>query len=384
MNTLFFGAGASVPFGIPTTPTLTEDTVNLLNAKNQPLLERIEQSHNEQWQRKPNYEEILRYLTAYSSPAELRNDDYALGFANRNPQLKNEQAIRTLIDEIRSIVCNYCNQPFIRGTDKYLEPHKLESTFQSTYDAAIGTYLFHEKPVTVFSTNYDPSLEIWCQKRNIDCVDGTEKLSNIEVNKMLNETKHQEQIKERVTDKNYNAIGLVRLHGSIWAYEINENLKVKFNTPSDIRMFSDLYQVTLKKKPCIIFPGQEENVSRGQWDTLYRYYKESLSGNCLFIGFSFRDEALNRPILDRLQNGKIRKLGILSPHPEKAAENLLSGESRFSNNIVTMRGEFGKMDALEQLASKWFWQTEGFGIRGGYYLSNEASDWRRKRETYIT
>jgi len=52
MNMLFFGAGASVPFGIPTTPTLTEDTVNLLNAKNQPLLERIEQSHNEQWQKK--------------------------------------------------------------------------------------------------------------------------------------------------------------------------------------------------------------------------------------------------------------------------------------------------------------------------------------------
>ena len=202
---LFFGAGASAPFGIPTTPILTKETVDLLNAKSQSLLEQIEQSHKDQWHVEPNYEEILGYLTAYASPSELRNDDYRLSFAERNPKFRSEQKIRDLIDEIHQIICNYCNQPFIKGTDKYLKPDELEFKFQVTYDTIIGTYLSYEQSPVIFSTNYDPSLEIWCLKRNIECVDGTQKTFNIEVNRMLDEAKHKEAI-EHASKKDVSGI----------------------------------------------------------------------------------------------------------------------------------------------------------------------------------
>jgi hypothetical protein len=379
---LFFGAGASAPFGIPTTPTLTKETVELLNAKSQSLLEKINLSHLDQWVNEPNYEEILGYLTAYANPAELRNDDYRLSFARKNPQFRNEQGMKDLIDAIHQIVCNYCNQPFIKGTDKYLKPEELESKFQATYDALVGTYFLWEKSPVVFSTNYDPSLEIWCLKRNIQCIDGTERTSNIEVNRILNETRHKEAIQNLT--KNSNALGLIRLHGSIWTHEINEKLRIKFTTPPDMRMFSDLYQHTSKNKPNLIFPGQEDNVSRGQSDVLYQYFKDSLEGNCLFVGFSFRHEIFNRPILDKLQSGKIRYLGILSPHANESVKRLLNGEKRFSDRIISMQAEFGERNAVDELAQKWFSKAEGFVLNSGYSLLERLRDWREKREnSYI-
>ena len=325
---LFFGAGASAPFGIPTTPILTKETIELMNGKSQSLLEQIQQSHKGQWPAEPNYEEILGYLTAYANPSELRNDDYRLSFANRNPQFRDAKRMEDLIDDIHRIVCNYCNQPFIKGTNKYLKPDELEAKFRMTYDVIIGPYLMFEKTPLIFSTNYDPSLEIWCLKRNIRCIDGTEKTSNIEVNEVLEETRYKDAIEKHSSDRN--TVGLVRLHGSVWGYEIRKDLRVKFTTPPDLRMFSDLYEKTLREKPYLIFPGQEDNVSRGQWDTLYQYFKESLSGNCLFVGFSFRHEVFNRPILDRLRNGRIHKLGIMSPHAEETVDNVLKIEAQAS------------------------------------------------------
>jgi hypothetical protein len=392
---IFFGAGVSAPFGIPTTPALTKETVDLLSTKSTSLLTQINQSHNEQWGIEPNYEEILGYLTAYVNPSELRGDDYRISFANRNPQFRGEQnykMIEGLIDQIHEIVCNYCNQPFIKeaNTDRYLKPDDLESKFQMIYDAIVGTYLSFVKPHVIFSTNYDPSLEIWCLKRNIECIDGTQRTANIEVNKVLDEAGHKEQLKrvfyvpDHGRQPSTNVVGLVRLHGSVWTYDIKEKIRIKFTTPPDRRIFSDMYRQTIGMKPSLIFPGQEDNVSRGQWDILYQYFKESLSDNCLFVGYSFRHEVFNRPILDNLQNGKLKLLGVLSPHAKKGVENLLKGANRFSDRIVTMEAELGKTDAVEELVQKWFPKAipSGFDIKSAFSLLNHLKSWKKTRDMF--
>jgi hypothetical protein len=383
---LFLGAGASAPFGIPTTPTLTKEVIDLLNASNQLLLAQIQQSHREHWGTDPNYEEILGYLIAYTNPAELRTDDYRISFANRNPQFRDKKVIEDLKEEIYRRVCNYCNQPFNKSADKYLKPDELESKFQITYDVIIGTYLYYERRQIIFSTNYDPSLEIWCQKRNIECIDGTRKTRNVEVNGVLNGFAHKEEVEKSVlhSPSIHDTLGLIRLHGSIWTYETGENHRIKFTTPSDLRMFSDLYNETLQKKPHLIFPGQEENMSRGEWDFLYQYYKDSLEGSCLFVGFSFRDETLSRPILDRLRNGHLKWLGVLSPHADKAVENLLKGENRLKNHIIVMESELGGRDAVELLTQKWFNYTGNMSIASSYSLMENLKVWKKGRDrTYL-
>ncbi|MCL5876252.1 MAG: hypothetical protein M1540_00360 [Candidatus Bathyarchaeota archaeon] len=146
-------------------------------------------------------------------------------------------------------------------------------------------------------------------------------------------------------------------------------------------MFTDLYGSVPQGKPCIIFPGQEEKVNRGQTETLYNYFKDNLKGNCLFVGFSFRHDDFNRPILDRLQNGTIRNIGILSPHPDESVERLIMGNKKLRERIVTLKANFGERDAVDQLAQKWFNEVEGFSDRSGYSLLETAAKWRQKLES---
>ena len=163
----------------------------------------------------------------------------------------------------------------------------------------------------------------------------------------------------------------------MWTYEVNSSLRIKFTVPSDMRMFTDLYSETLQKKPCLIFPGQEDKVSRGQSDNLYQYFKSSLSGKCLFVGYSFRHEVFNEPILDALQDYRIKKLGILDPHAYEAADRLLNGEKKLSDRIVPIEASFGEREAIDKIAVKWFSEVEGFNISGAPLL-NDTLIWRKK------
>jgi hypothetical protein len=219
-------------------------------------------------------------------------------------------------------------------------------------------------------------------KRNIGCFDGSDKNSNIEVKRLLDEGRLITQIEKLDSP---NAIGLIRLHGSIWSYDVNAKIRIKFTTPPDLRMFPDLYGNISKQKPSIIFPGQEEKINRGQTETLYNYFKDCLKENCLFVGFSFRHDDFNRPILDRLLNNRIHKIGILSPHSDESAERLLMGHNELRDRVVVMKTSFGERDAVDQLAQEWFDEVEGFSYRSGYSLLETAREWREKlEEAYIS
>lgn len=349
---IFLGAGASAPFNIPTTTKLTEDMRNLL-ASHSKLLEEIDDFFEFTYDRKPNYENILTILTDLGTP-ERRSRFYD-GFINRFSEYKGKKLnFDEIVDEMYNKIIEYCTS-FICGSHAFAS-EKLEEIFRETYDL-----LFAVRPSDmVFTTNYDPSLELWCQKRNIVLFDQTQATQNPEIKTVTATLPSTPNILE--TEIGSPTVGLVRLHGSVWVYNTTGNKMVKMQRSIDKLLFSDLYPFIINKKPVMIFPGQEENLSRGQWDHLYQFFKKNLESRCVVIGYSFRDEVINRVFIDNLIAGRIGKIFIIDPRPGEVKSNLLYGRKISPNEegrIVTIEGKFGDKHLIHGFTHH-FQQRTGF------------------------
>lgn len=339
---IFLGAGASAPFNIPTTTKLTEDMRSLL-AAHVKLLEEIDDFFEFTYDRKPNYENILTILSDLGTPE--RKSRFYDGFINRFPEYKGKKLnFDEIIDEMYNQIIQYCTS-FISGEQAF-NPEKLEEVFRETYDL-----LFAVCPMEmVFTTNYDPSLKLWCQKRNIMLYDRTQNTQNPEIKTVTGDLHLPTDI--RAHDGQSPAVGLIRLHGSVWVYNTTGNKMVKIQRTVDRLLFSDLYPFLVNKKPVMIFPGQEESLSRGQWDPLYQFFKSNLKRRCTVIGYSFRDEVINRVFIDNLVAGKIGQILIINPRSQEAKSNLLYGQTISPNEegrIVTVEGEFGDRNLIDPL-----------------------------------
>lgn len=355
---IFLGAGASAPFNIPTTKKLTEDMRNLV-ASHSKLLEEIDDFFEFTYDRKPNYENILTILTDLGTP-ERRSRFYD-GFINRFPEYKGKKLnFNEIIDRMYKKIIEYCTS-FVSGEQAFT-PMKLGEVFRETYDL-----LFAVCPnEIVFTTNYDPSLELWCQKRNIVLSDQTQVTQNPEI-KTFSLT--NVPVFTRTTGLSAGeppTVGLVRLHGSIWVYNPTDNKMVKMQRPKDKLLFSDFYPFLINKKPVMIFPGQEENLGRGQWDHLYQFFKNSLERRCIVIGYSFRDEVINQAFIDNLVAGRIGKIFIIDPRPEEVKGNLLRRHKippYEEERIVTIKGEFGNRNLIDQFARHFGGNRGSFEVR---------------------
>ena len=156
---------------------------------------------------------------------------------------------------------------------------------------------------------------------------------------------------------------------------------MKFNLSKDRQGFLDLYEGLASKNPHIIYPGKEDNLGRGQWDIFYQFFKREMVGPCLFIGYSFRHETINRPILERLREGRVT-LGVLGPEPDEMIKNLSRGQSLPRDKIVEMPAHFGEEEALDKL-NEWFSEFSKIKFRNSSHLLSMASQWRNEREKYI-
>lgn len=374
---IFLGAGASACFGIPTSIDLTERIEKTINKNNPKLLNDIREflgTNSKDF----DYENILTILTAFTNPEEVNRDHYSHLFVSTHPSHKGDYS--EIIEKMYETVCDCCTAPFNQAMSDYLEPDRLESIFEITYDPLIGVPLQHERGQLIFSTNYDPSIELWCQKRFLKCIDGTNHTNNPQINQVQGSAKHLQEVRKEQSAKISDEIPLIRLHGSVWTWELPSTKKIKFTAPRDRRLFSDLYNDLIKQKPVLIFPGQEDRLRRAQWDPLYQFFKEQLTGNCLFIGYSFRHEVINEPTWDNLENGQIKKLGVLSPNPDKNLANLFQGRQIPKKKIIEIPARFGEPEAVQELSLKWIPEVLGIRYNRRDGLSRNALSWRNGRE----
>jgi len=374
---IFLGAGASAPFGIPTTETLTTDIKNLFAIEHQELLNDIDTFWGGIYGKKPNYENILTCLMGLTNPRKIPRDSVVQAFVINFQRHRGNY--NKIINEMYSRIVTYCTAPFVSG-EKYLSPEELEETFEHTYDIFS---LFREE--VVFTTNYDPSIEIWCQKRNVHLLDNTNPTKNPEIKEVLliNENtiaSGQTKLLVRQDRGAVSALKLVRLHGSIWVYETEKKKKVKMNRPRDRLLFTDWYP-HLNKRPRMIFPGQESVLASGEWDILYQYFKKMLQGNCLVIGYSFQDNTINRAFIDNLDKGQLNTIGILSPNPNEAVKNLFWDRDIPHQRIIQMSAEFGTAEGLRQIHTNWVNRILHTTFPSG--VNSFLNGFRKKMRSYL-
>ena len=317
-----------------------------MNSKDPKLLQDIE-NFLKDGKKDVNFEAILTVLTARTDPELVPTVHYSHDFWLTRSVTKVED-LKEIIDSVYDLVCDCCLSPF------RLKPEDLEEQFRLTYDPLIGLSGGRE---LIFSTNYDPSVELWCQKRFLRCADGTKSLENYELRSyssadLVRDFRNLRQRTLQNQGSDPNTVMLARLHGSIMTYQLNQLLSLKLNRPKDGLVFNDLYDRVLSERPSLIFPGQEHWVRRENWADLYQEFIENLVGNCLFIGYSFRHDMINDPILDHLRNGTLRKLCVLAPEPEKNLRNLFRGHIS-EDNVVQIPAHFGTEEAIKRL-NEWF------------------------------
>jgi len=374
---IFLGAGASAPFGIPTTAVLTSEVMRLLEENHLDLLTEFSNFWKGVYEKAPNYENLLTILMGLTNPRSIPRDSIAQAFVKEFPKFK--QDYTKIVDDIYSRIVEYCTAPFSVGS-RYLDPTKLEEIFQLTYDILT---LFHDQ--TIFTTNYDPSLEIWCQKRNILLHDLTKPIANPEIREILPLSEKSVAIGQTslYPDRGQQELSLkvVRLHGSVWVYETKGGRKVKMTRPHDKLLFTDWYD-SFKSRPYMIFPGQESTLSHGEWDINYQYFKRKLQGNCLVIGYSFQDDLINQVFLDSLKMDRLRKVGVLDPDPETVISNLSWHQQIPRKKIVSMSSEFGTADALNKLVTNWVQRVLRRTFVGGRF-GQRIENARQKMRSYL-
>lgn len=355
---IFFGAGASAPFKIPTSSELTDIIIDHVKDENAKLFEDISYWLNTYFGY-VDFENILKILYVLTDENNIRPDDrvhqFRTGYGHQGDYT---DTINFMYNHIRE----ECTNPFNSSSSKYLSVHELETVFNHTYDPILGTHLQAGSAEIVFSTNYDPTVEFWCEKRDILCLDGRTNTHNPEFS-ALNASNY---FLRTFTNQTFGIRGnpalndrfpLVRLHGSVLGYQTKKGNNIKFNSVRNDLKYPDLYKDFIDSQPVLIFPGYEDNVRRSHWDSLHRFFEDQLRNRCLFIGYSFRHDAINGPIIDNLINGSITKLGVFTPDPEKNLANLYR-DSRAQeipkDSIIKIRGKFGTKDGLKEYFNKWW------------------------------
>jgi len=374
---IILGAGASAPFGIPTAETLTADIRNLLAVEYQELLDDIDAFWRGIYEKDPNYENILTFLMGLTNPRNIPRDSVIQVFIKDYEE--HRENYERIVDEMYSRIVTYCTAPFVSGK-RYLSPKRLEEIFEYTYD--LFALLRDE---VIFTTNYDPSIEIWCQKRNIQLHDNTRPTRNPEIREFLpinenNVVSDQTNLSLNKTHSEVPTLKIVRLHGSVWVYETEKKKRIKMNRPRDRLLFTDWYP-HLNKRPHMIFPGQESVLASGEWDVLYQYFKKMLQGNCLVVGYSFQDETINRAFIDNLNKGQLNMIGILNPDPAEVLKNLFWNQDLPYKKIAAIPAKFGTDYAIEQIQKTWL--SNVLKVRFQPNVHRFLSVFRKKTRSYL-
>lgn len=373
---IFLGAGASVQFRIPTTNIFTEEIEKILYESNPDFLRDFKEYHYKQFEEYPNFEHLLTLLRSSTYPNEIEKSHYTKSFfATYENYAQNYQKI---IEDMYDLVYKFCCDPFEKDSSSYLHPIELEKKFQMSYDALIGLlYELNKVNFNVVTTNYDPSIELWCQKRNLTCLDGTQDTNNFDVRQRLPPNQHILQINN--SNVKENELGLVRLHGSVWSGKTSSGRLVKFTRPKSHLYFYDLYEEIFGNRPDLIFPGEEANINRSNWYNYLHFFRQQLQGNCLFIGYSFSHPVIRDIVKEAVTTGNIVKLGLFSPNPQKILDTIFPEGKYPQGKIVLLTGHFGEEDGLTAIA-KW---VSVYGIRysGGSSVKGVSKKWRDRRES---
>lgn len=342
---LFLGAGASAPFDYaPTKPFIKKlkSEPNLNSSDKRFLDELLSIYHVEDIEHVieilDSIIELDTKLNRYPMKQMLGKFPLSIEFGEKEPPRKRGwRQVVSLSRRLKDIIER-------RLFDEYESNPDVHDSIVQVYDPLFDLIESHSKPKNafeVFTTNFDTVIEDFLFKtRRYDLVDG-----------FRNSEWHPEEFDKKVHLKRL--LRFYKLHGSV-------DWKLRY----DKKIMKVLYQRRIKdsrywKKNFVIYPASKEVPSEDPFETLYRLFRKrvrSRSEVCIAIGFSFRDNHIDKIIGDWLTEVKKSRLIIVSPAVRTSINSLLKREKRLrrlekEGRVIPVKAKFGEKKTIEMINS---------------------------------
>jgi len=327
---VFLGAGASVPFGIPTMTEMVEEFEANLKTNCSPYLLLF----NDIKSRLMNYRgfdievliTVLEGIIDFDRMARILNHPcvhyfsaWAMNF-EKMVQLKREDALRNreqaeqLLREVKTFIADCCA----------IKKESLEESLE-VYDEFFHQIIWrehgrnfrqtlrgkgpHRVESLVFTTNYDQVLEAYCRRRALEyeCGQAQNELLNIGRDSRLY--------------SDVPAFHIFHLHGSINWY-IDQDQHMRWMTGP-----AQLGETTLTGdhvvKELLVYPVAGKYTFREPFYKMFHYLKQQLleCNQCYVVGYSFRDEDILGIFQDALSLSERLHLTLIDPKASSIAQS---------------------------------------------------------------
>lgn len=285
---LFLGAGASVPYNKPTTVELKNRLLEKYQNRGlfQALLEH------------PEFQDIEYVLTAVRQIVKFSK---TLGGSFCKTNTGNFSSHADTLQEFEKVLENEI-------FENYSWKHSDDETVSKIITPIFDIIKKESNEITVFTTNYDRSIEEYCSNpdNRLRCVDGF----------------HLNQYNGRFlwAKGDYGYLGKNDEGHDVFLYKIHGSLNWKKHTKYGIE------RTTYERKPAedsnydedfLIYPTlspKDEAEGKEPYNTILDKFDETLKAldACIVIGFSFRDGHINEKFAEFVNAGK--KLILLGPN----------------------------------------------------------------------
>jgi len=323
---LFLGAGASRPFGIPTMKEFTSEILKTLDndasAKVKEIIERIE----EYGFIEPDIEAVMDVLTARQDldSAKMAIGPKIIEFSPKGPKHSTDLKASLLLESIRGQITERCAKADFGQSDAYYGLFFKEGSSGQTISGKDWIAIPYQR---IFTTNYDLCIERFLRKHFPSYQDGFESRPGY----------------GRVFTGSWPEGGgytLCKLHGSIDWFEIEAGPIVQMlGVPGET-----LYADTIKGRS-MVYPAGEKYALTSPYAECLFYLRESLKEErqCLVVGYSFRDLAINNAFTDAVRTNPELELVLLGPHASFVRETL---EEPLKSKVKAVEASFGSRDAI--------------------------------------
>lgn len=336
---LFLGAGASVPFGKPTTAQLKE---KLINYNPQDLNEEILQSFLTNYK----YTDIEFVLQAIRDIRIFSQSKGGMYFfeKGKNGVLRYttaEMPFESFIKHIKEIEIMLENTIF----DNYRWEQTSNKHLFSIYDEVFQFLKKYSEQICIFTTNYDRAIEQYCELRKdaYRCIDG--------FGRNPPDSEFAEwwgTFNDSITNDSRTNIFLYKLHGSLnWKEHVNGML---VRTNEEGKPNDSNYVKNILIYPTLSPKDEEETEPYGSIIERFREYMK-ITDVCIVIGYSFRDH-LNNTFENFIKTGKT--LVVISPTAIKD----------FHINLMNEKPDDAQLKKYENLLTEELSNTV-FGATGG-------------------
>ena len=294
---VFLGAGASVPFGIPTMTKLVEGFEHELKSNYPPTLDLFNDIKNKL--KNYRYFDIEALITVLQDIIEIDKlpniifgkpsihyfASWGVNFDNivedgRANAIYIRDDAKKLLMEVKNYIADVCcigdKQPYDLY-DEFFHQILYKNTGMNYLDS-----IERKGPKNIqcyiFTTNYDKIIEAYCRRREItyDCGETQNGTVDIRTNSRLT--------------SNDMLFHIFKLHGSTYWYIDEENHMRWLTQPAQVGSTTHLGDRVVKE--LAIYPAQEKYTYREPFYNIFHYLKERLSfcDICYVVGYSFRDE----------------------------------------------------------------------------------------------